>query len=588
VKRLLPWVIVLLGVVWLGLQSIPPKLPEDGKEIHEFGKIAIVYNGRTKPFDTIARTLLKSISEQETFVDEKGTRHPAIRWLLDVMADRMSAARPGLHHKVFRIVDPQLRDALGLPERERYRYAIDEFSERLPKLDEAMKQAHARQDAEKTLDVYDRQVLKLGSSLGIYEAVAGFRIPHSIPPSGGHSEWRPLREVMTAGAPGEKENPFAEGLIQILQAYGSGDAAKFNSEVAAYLGRFGSERAEERTKAGVESVFNRIDPFNWCKWVYVLAFVISCIAWLFWSGPLNRSAFRLTLFVLAVHTVSIGVRVYLTERGPVTNLYSSALFIGWGCVGLSLILERIYRLGVGITVATAAGFLTLMVADNLAADGDTMEVLQAVLDTRFWLWTHVTCITLGYATTFVAGLMGIIFILRSCLLALRGALLGVAYAGDPDEGLRRSLPRMIYGTICFATFFSFVGTVLGGLWADDSWGRFWGWDPKENGALLIVLWNAIILHARWAGWARERGLAMLAVFGNIVVSWSWFGVNELSVGLHTYGFTEGRRAWLAAFMVSQAVILCLGFIPSARSKPERSGPSDITPPPGANVPSVGE
>ena len=73
------------------------------------------------------------------------------------------------------------------------------------------------------------------------------------------------------------------------------------------------------------------------------------------------------------------------------------------------------------------------------------------------------------------------------------------------------LAKMVYGIVCFATLFSFVGTVLGGIWADQSWGRFWGWDPKENGALLIVLWNATILHARWGGLVRERGLMNLAI-----------------------------------------------------------------------------
>ena len=93
------------------------------------------------------------------------------------------------------------------------------------------------------------------------------------------------------------------------------------------------------------------------------------------------------------------------------------------------------------------------------------------------------------------------------------------------------------------------GTVLGGLWADDSWGRFWGWDPKENGALMIVLWNAVVLHARWGGIIRDRGLAVLAIIGNIVTGWSWFGVNELGVGLHSYGFTEGVLFWLMIFFV---------------------------------------
>jgi ABC-type transport system involved in cytochrome c biogenesis permease subunit len=182
----------------------------------------------------------------------------------------------------------------------------------------------------------------------------------------------------------------------------------------------------------------------------------------------------------------------------------------------------------------------LLIAYALAADGDTFTVLQAVLDTQFWLATHVVCITLGYATTFAAGLLGVIYLL--CM-------------GWRYPALGKAMTSMIYGTLCFAIFFSFVGTVLGGLWADDSWGRFWGWDPKENGALIIVLWNALILHARWGGMIRQRGLAVLAVIGNITTSWSWFGVNELGVGLHSYGFTEGVLRNLGLFVVSQLVIV---------------------------------
>jgi hypothetical protein len=103
--------------------------------------------------------------------------------------------------------------------------------------------------------------------------------------------------------------------------------------------------------------------------------------------------------------------------------------------------------------------------------------------------------------------------------------------------------------------------VLGGIWADQSWGRFWGWDPKENGALLIVLWNAIILHARWGGYARERGVMTMAIFGNVITSLSWFGVNMLGVGLHSYGFMDKAFWALTAFIASQLLLMALALLP---------------------------
>ena len=133
-----------------------------------------------------------------------------------------------------------------------------------------------------------------------------------------------------------------------------------------------------------------------------------------------------------------------------------------------------------------------------------------------------------------------------------------------DRATADSLARMVYGIVCFATLFSFVGTVLGGIWADQSWGRFWGWDPKENGALIIVIWNALILHARWGGFVKQRGLMCLAVFGNIVTSWSWFGTNMLGIGLHSYGFTEAAFQALSVFVASQLVLIAIGNLPLER------------------------
>jgi ABC-type transport system involved in cytochrome c biogenesis permease subunit len=269
---------------------------------------------------------------------------------------------------------------------------------------------------------------------------------------------------------------------------------------------------------------------------------------------LRRTAFYLVILTGLIHTFAIIFRMVLEGRPPVTNLYSSAIFIGWGCVVLGLILERVFKVGLGCAVASFAGFVTLVIAQNLAIDGDTMEMMRAVLDTNFWLATHVVVVTLGYASTFMSGFLAIAYILLGIFTPLLSQKVGQLELG-------KVLTKMVYGIVCFATLFSFTGTVLGGIWADQSWGRFWGWDPKENGALLIVLWNAIILHCRWGGLVRDRGIMNLAVFGNVVTSFSWFGVNMLGIGLHSYGFMQAAFNWLVLFIGTQVAIIILGLLP---------------------------
>ena len=181
--------------------------------------------------------------------------------------------------------------------------------------------------------------------------------------------------------------------------------------------------------------------------------------------------------------------------------------------------------------------------------GRPCRMMRAVLDSNFWLATHVVTVTIGYSGTFLAGIIAIAYTLRKHI------------APDPDPATTRALVDMTYGIICFALLFSFVGTVLGGIWADQSWGRFWGWDPKENGALLIVLWNAVILHLRWGDYIREKGLMACAIFGNIITSLSWFGVNMLGIGLHSYGFMDKAFWALAWFIISQLALIALCLAP---------------------------
>jgi ABC-type transport system involved in cytochrome c biogenesis permease subunit len=392
---------------------------------------------------------------------------------------------------------------------------------------------------------------------------------------------------------------------RMADAFKAGDVAGFNAVVGEYRGRLAGEFNSQLQKAGNEQVFNFFQPFYQGMILFVLA---GLLAIGFWFAPvkgewLRRTAFWVCVLGLGVHATGLIWRMVLEGRPPVTNLYSSAIFIGFGATVLGLILEMFWKNSIGLVVASVCAFLSLLIAHHLSLSGDTMEMMRAVLDTNLWLSTHVVVVTLGYASTFVAGFLAILYVVLGCFTNLLSTKLtprqaagaGLVVAGVPGavamyatakQGLDigKSLTKMVYGIVCFATLFSFVGTVLGGIWADQSWGRFWGWDAKENGALMIVIWNAIILHARWGGLVRERGLMACAIFGNIVTAWSWFGVNMLGIGLHSYGFMDSAFKWLVAFALSQVALIALAAQRLNRWKSFR----DAAPLPESKVPDKAE
>ena len=567
--KFFPVIVAVLAGVWLMSKAAPPSDAPTEMQINEFGQLPLVYQGRVKPFDTLARNSLVIISDRQTWKDSNGKRQPAITWLLNVIAQTPEARTA----KVFRVENPQVLEVMGLEPRSGFRYAIDEFTPKIAELDKQANRARALEPGQR--DAFDAHILEFADQVHLYTLlVEAFRIPvlqgqqdvqrvmaHLqrlerfplplvIPPDEGQDKWKPFMrgavESMVMPEGGEVAQTFSD----ILGAWINKDTGAFNAALGKYQAMMRLKLPpDQMSKLGFETFFNHFEPFYHCAVLYVFAFLLGCFAWLGFTKPLNSAAFWLIAVTLVVHTFALGARIYISGYPPVTNLYSSAIFIGWGCVILGLIIEWKFPIGVGNLVAAVTGFLTLLIAHFLAGDGDTMEMMQAVLDTKFWLATHVTTVTLGYTATYFAGFLALIYILRG------------VFTRSLDKPTEKMFGRMIYGVICFGLLLSFVGTVLGGLWADDSWGRFWGWDPKENGALIIVLWNALVLHARWGGMIKIRGMAVLAIAGNIVTSWSWFGVNQLGIGLHSYGFISSVAFWLTMFVLSQVVMMIVGMLP---------------------------
>lgn len=294
-------------------------------------------------------------------------------------------------------------------------------------------------------------------------------------------------------------------------------------------------------KIQAEQFYNQLKPFFYAKVLFILAFLVALLGLMVYPKLNLRICLAIVLFGFGLITLGLGLRMYIMARPPVTNLFETFVFVGWICVILGLFIEWLNRRGLGLLTASLSGVIMLMISGKYAREGDTMGMLVAVLDSNFWLSTHVVTITMGYAGCIAAGIIGHFYLLQWTF-------------GKNNDSLK-SIAKAMYGVLAFGLVLSFIGTVLGGIWADQSWGRFWGWDPKENGALLIVLWCAILFHSRFDGMIRDYGMAMGSVFGIMVVMFAWFGVNLLGVGLHSYGFTSGVFINLMVYGVLEIIFM---------------------------------
>ena len=621
-KKSVPVVVVVVMALWalMGLVRMP-KVASEQPDIYGFGQLPVLLDGRIQPIDSTARNAMQVIRHKSTgrYARNGGEEKtiPAIEWLLELAAKPVVA----LTRPVFRIDNEEIKDNLRLAKDEKH-FSVNDITagNNFERLARESGRIHSKDASLRT--PYEKSLKAVADSLLIYQRLSkSFRPQHSadfdseltqletIFPTGmaavrahetnaehnedDHDQFSGLIETLidpsirdgdrsgvmfwpriipvdkswqslstnllssiSTAASAESDwkiqfHPAAKAYAVMVSAYAKNDATTFNNKLREYQDYLKNNGFTiELSKTGKEFAFNNFDPFYKCEILYVLAFLMACGGWLSLAKWPNQTAYYLITLAAVIHTSGLIFRMWLEGRPPVTNLYSAAVFVGWGAVILGLILERIYRDGIGNVVASSVGFVTLLVAGGLSLSGDTMEMLQAVLDTNFWLATHVVIITIGYAATFVAGFLAIVYVVRDF----------VANKVPFDKTNRSSLTKMIYGIVCFATLFSFVGTVLGGIWADQSWGRFWGWDPKENGALMIVIWNAAILHARWGGIIRERGLVAMAIFGNAVTAWSFFGTNMLGIGLHSYGFMDKAFAWLMVFVFVQIVMLTGGLM----------------------------
>lgn len=594
------------------------------KNFTEFSRLATLDEGRLKPLDTYARTVLLQFSGKRTY-----NKQPAIQWLAKLVFTPWETE----DDKVFLINSPEIPSGINVAADTHRRYSYKELEPGLMKLRELAIAADAIEQKDRSL--VEAEILRVYHNLSVYIKLRNsfsFTIPHSdfaiqnpavkavldFPPSKNlfsfldiavtadqineetrilekkkSDQWsadekdfmRLLRnlyqwslnaadketgmvimpllntnndEVWLSPWEMARQNfsdPEARKELLLIQkmadAFRAGSQLDFDIAAKAFnisvSKRIPHRQIKSYKHIPLEIFYNHSSLFL-LSWIFYLLSFFTFLFSLIWpKNTLRTIGFSCLIIGFVPHISAMFMRMVIMSRPPVTNLYETFIFVGVVCVLLSIITEVFNKNWLGIVVGSICGFAALAIADKFSAEGDTLKMLVAVLDSNFWLSTHVLTITIGYAGCSVAGIMGHVYILQALFTRNKPELLNTTY-------------RYILGILGFGLTTAFLGTMLGGIWADQSWGRFWGWDPKENGALLIVIWSTIIFHAKVGRLIKPLGVAVGAALGLIAVMWAWFGVNLLSIGLHSYGFTSGLATNLAIYVAIEVVFLSASVI----------------------------
>ena len=505
----------------------------------EIGDIPLQDEGRIKPLDTFARNHLLAFYGKRSI---KELDMGATDWIINLILNPEN----GRDQKIFNIRNPEVASSLFLDWTNEHKYSFNQITPGLSEQSSMLEMIDQKDASDRT--VFEKQLYEISRNILRFEEISYLKALKFIPPSNNSEsgEWLSPFDFILKGIPA---NENQEAILNSLQMYLANRLAGNDLEMSSALNRYemalstfqGINVKVDNLKK--ETWMNRVNLFYISLGLYLLSFIFLSISWMIKPILLNRVAYLLLISGTVIHGYGIFLRMQIMERPPVTTLYESVIFVSLIIMALAVLLEYFRKDGLGIFVGSVSGSVLHYVGFSYAADGDTLGMLVAVLNSNFWLATHVTTITIGYGASLMAGCVGHLYLIQE----IRGV----------NSASLKSIFNNLFGITLLALFFTLFGTILGGIWADQSWGRFWGWDPKENGALLIVLWQLMMIHMRLSGLAKPKEFALGMALNNIIVALAWFGVNLLQVGLHSYGFDDGVARNLFMF-IGFEIIFCLG------------------------------
>jgi cytochrome c-type biogenesis protein CcsB len=496
--------------------------------------------GRIKPYDTFAKEGLKLVYGKEKY-EGRPASEIVLTWLLQPTAWQ---DRPFIE-----IRRNQLKKALKFPEEQRYFSPNELFNNE--RLQLVLQELQAKRETKEKLDPYYQSVQTLEGQLFFFREMASGRILHLIPDPAG-SKWISVDrfDEVQNQAFMELSKAFAALLGSSMSAGADLDLAKKNLDEAVekfkvIAGQAKPAEYQHHDKIATEVHYNKFHPFKWAWILYALGAFAALVAWVSQKNWAYLVSWISIVAGLVLNIYGFVLRVYLTGRAPVSNMYETVVWVGFGAIVFAMIIEAIYKWRVILFGGGLVGAFALILADLAPAVLDpSLQPLEPVLRSNFWLTIHVLVITISYSAFFLAFVLadlGLIYVLK----------------GEDREKNRLSVISLgVYRSMQIGVALLAPGIILGGIWADYSWGRFWGWDPKETWALIALLGYLAVLHARLAGLVKDFGTLVSAVVAFSLVIMAWYGVNfVLGAGLHSYGFGAGGVEYVTAFVVAHIIFV---------------------------------
>jgi cytochrome c-type biogenesis protein CcsB len=356
-----------------------------------------------------------------------------------------------------------------------------------------------------------------------------------------------------AGDPGtEKVQAAFTALSEAYIRAGGADSPELNAkvdELRTALNACGTVTSKEQKAVNLEAFMNRHKPWMMTATAYGLAIVVFGLSRLFLRTPMLVLASLLLAWGIVEHGMGIALRVIILGRAPVSNTYEGLLWMGLVAIAVGGLFQAFSRKSYYFLGGLIAAELSVLFAMLVPLEQQTNS-LPAVLRSNYWLIIHVITITSSYGVLAVASVLGHVYLFKEVLFKRKADV--VATNGNGKSPLVTQTYRAIQLGVLLLT----AGTILGGVWAADSWGRFWGWDPKETWALISIVVYFAMLHARYIGWLRDVGMAAAAIVGFLAIVWTFYGVNYvMATGLHSYGFGSGGEKWVALWAVFELSFL---------------------------------